>query len=117
MLTVLINNTEYPLATTLRVAYKVQGQHNHKPYTEVFKTLGEMHLEEQIGILYAAFECANPQEVSKISQKDFLDSYLDTQNIKKMMDQIQEVVRGIMCEEFNEEAEKAAEEHKKKKKN
>lgn len=110
MLTVLINNTEYPLATTLRVAYKVQGQHNHKPYTEVFKALGEMHLEEQIGILYAAFECANPQEVSKISQKDFLDSYLDTYNIKKMMDQIQEVIRGIMGEDFFEEAEKTSEE-------
>ena len=25
------------LATTLRVAYQVQGQHNHKPYAEVFQ--------------------------------------------------------------------------------
>ena len=36
-MTTTINGTEYSLGTTLRVAYKVQGQHNHKPYTEVFQ--------------------------------------------------------------------------------
>ena len=105
MLTVKINEVEYPLATTLRVAYKVQGQHNHKPYTEVFKSIGDMHLEDQIGILYAAFECANPTEVFKIKRQDFLESYLDTYNLKVMMDHIQEVIKGIMGEDFFEEAE------------
>ena len=103
MITVKINGVEYPLAETLRVAYKVQGQHNHKPYAEIFKTLGEMPLEDQIGILYAAFECANPSEVHKIKRQDFLDYYLDTYNLKTMMDHIQSVIKGIMGEDFVEE--------------
>ena len=106
MLNVQINGVEYPLATTLRVAYKVQGQHNHKPYTEVFKSIGDMHLEDQIGILYAAFECANPTEVFKIKRQDFLDAYLDTYNLKVMMNHIQDVIKGIMGEDFFEEADK-----------
>ena len=103
MLTVKINEVEYPLASTLRGAYKVQGQHNHKPYTEVFKSIGDMVLEDQIGILYAAFECANPSEIFKIKREDFLIAYLDTYNLKIMMDQIQEVIKGIMGEDFFDE--------------
>lgn len=108
MLTVKINGGEYPLACTLRVAYKIQGQHNHKPYTEVFKSIGEMHLEDQIGLLYAAFECANPGEVFKIKRQDFLESYLDTYNLKIMMEHIQSVIKGIMGEDFFDEGEDAA---------
>ena len=104
MTTVKIQGQEYELACTLRVAYKVQGQHNHKPYTEVFRNIGDMHIEDQIGILYAAFECANPSEVFKIKRQDFLDSYLDTYNIKTMMHHIQEVIKGIMGEDFFDEA-------------
>lgn len=103
MLTVKIHGEEYPLASTLRVAYKIQGQHNHKPYTEVFKGIGDMTLEDQIGILYAAFECANPTEVHVIKRQTFLDSYLDTYNLKHMMDHIQAVIKGIMGEDFFEE--------------
>lgn len=103
MITVEINGVEYSLATTLRVAYKVQGQHNHKPYTEVFKSIGDMHLEDQIGILYAAFECANPAETSKIKRQNFLDAYLDTYNLKVMMEHIQGVIKGIMGEDFFED--------------
>ena len=105
MLTVKILGAEYPLASTLRVAYKIQGQHNHKPYTEVFRAIGEMHLEDQIGILYAAFECANPSEVFKIKRQDFLDAYLDTYNLRVMMEHIQGVIKGIMGEDFFEEKE------------
>lgn len=102
MLTVEINGVEYTLATTLRVAYKIQGQHNHKPYAEIFKAIGEMHLEDQIGILYAAFECANPNEAGRIKRSNFLESYLDTYNLKEMMDHIQAVIKGIMGEDFFE---------------
>lgn len=108
MLTVKIKGVEYPLAATLRVAYKIQGQHNHKSYTEVFKNIGEMLLEDQIGILYAAFECANPDQVFVIKRQDFLDSYLDTYNLKVMMDHIQGVIRGIMGEDFFEEGSSGA---------
>ena len=103
MLTVNIKGAEYPLATTLRVAYKVQGQHNHKSYTEVFKGIGEMHLEDQVGIVYASFECANPSEVFKIKRQDFLEAYLDTYNLKTLMAHIQEIIEGIMGKDFLEE--------------
>ena len=96
MLTTKINGTEYELSTTLRVAYKVQGQHNHKPYTEIFRNLGEMSLEQQINILYAAFQCANPQACSKITAQTFLDYYLDNYTLKHVMQQLQSVVKGIM---------------------
>ena len=104
-LTVKIRDVEYPLATTLRVAYKIQGQHNHKPYTEVFKQIGDMHVEDQIGIMYAAFECANPQEALKLKRKEFEEYYLDNYNLKDLMGQLQGVIKGIMGEDFFEEAE------------
>lgn len=89
-----INGVDYPLATTLRVAYKVQGQHNHKAYSKVFAEIGDMSLEEQIGILFAAFQVANPEV--KLTQSQFLDHYLDTYNLKVLMDQVKEVIQGIM---------------------
>lgn len=102
-LTVIIDGTEYPLATTLRVAYKIQGQHNHKPYSEVFRNMGDMHVEDQIGIMYASFECANPQEAFRIKRKDFENYYLDNYNLKDLMDQLQGVIKGIMGEDFFDE--------------
>lgn len=94
---VTINGVDYPLATTLRVAYKVQGQHNHKPYSKVFSEIGDMTLEDQIGILYAAFQVANP-EVS-MKQDQFLNHYLDQYNLKILMDQVKDVIQGIMGSE------------------
>ena len=89
----MINGVEYPLATTLRVAYKIQGQHNHKPYSKVFSEIADMHLEEQIGILFAAFQVANPEV--KMTQQQFLDYYLDNYTLKDVMDQVKDVVQGI----------------------
>lgn len=105
MITVIINGTEYELSTTLRVAYKVQGQHDHKPYTEVFKGLGDMTLEQQINILYASFQCANPFTCKEITAQKFLDYYLDHYNLKVVMDQLQAVVKGIMGTEDEDETE------------
>ena len=96
MLTTIINGTEYALSTALRVAYKVQGQHNHAPYTEVFQGLGDMPLEQQINILYASFQCANPEACNQITSQVFLDYYLDNYTLKVVMDQLQAVVQGIM---------------------
>ena len=103
MLTVKMNEREYPLAATLRVAYKVQGQHNHKSYIEVFKGIGEMNLEDQVGIVYAAFECANPEAVREVSKQAFLESYMDTHNLKELMDHIKEIIKGIMGKDFFED--------------
>lgn len=99
-----IYGKEYELSTTLRVAYKVQGQHNHKPYTEVFQGLGDMTLEQQINILYASFQCANPDAAKEITAQKFLDYYLDNYNLKVVMDQLQAVVKGIMGTEGDDVA-------------
>lgn len=111
MLTTKINGTEYDLSTTLRVAYKVQGQHNHKPYTEVFKALGDMTLEQQINILYASFQCANPEAAKEITSQKFLDYYLDNYNLKLVMDQMQAVVQGIMGTESEEKGDVSTQEN------
>lgn len=95
-MTVTIRDTEYELANSLRVAYKVQGQHNHTPYTKVFSEIGDMTIEDQIGILYAAFECANPLAAQSLKRKDFEDYYLDNFNLTQVMDQLQVVIGGIM---------------------
>ena len=109
MLTTIINGAEYPLSTTLRVAYKVQGQHNHKPYTEVFKGMGDMTLEQQINILYASFQCANPEQAKFITAQNFLDYYLDNYNLKVVMDQLQAVIEGIMGTELESQDKTSAE--------
>ncbi len=112
MLSIVIEGTEYNLATTLRVAFNVQGQHNHKPYTEVFKDIGNMNVQDQIGIVYAAFTCANPGVVNfktgksepTISRKSFEDYFLDNYNLKDLMDKLQEIIQGIMGTEVDENA-------------
>ena len=44
-MTITINQQEFPLATSLRVAYVVQGMNNHQTYTKVFERMGDMPLE------------------------------------------------------------------------
>lgn len=102
-----IDGVDYPLATTLRVAYKVQGQHNHKAYSKVFAEIGDMTLQEQIGILYAAFQVANPEVT--ITQQQFLDYYLDNFNLKLIMDQVRAVVQGIMGVDMDDSEPQSAE--------
>lgn len=96
--TVLINGIEYPFDTSLRVAYKVQGMNDHKPYSKVFEELGDMLLEKQIEILYAAFSIANPEAAKEITQIKFLNYYLEHFNLKEVMNQLNFVVRGVLGE-------------------
>lgn len=104
MLSITIKGIEYNLATTLRVAYEVQGQHNHKPYADVFKEIGEMGVEQQIDIVFAAFKCANPEAVdvkaqgteNAITKAVFRDYMLDNYNLGELMDLLQGVIQGIM---------------------
>lgn len=93
MVTTTINGIEYELATTLRVAYKVQGQHNHKPYSKVFSDIGDMCIEDQIGILFCAFQVGNPDNI--MSKQSFVDYYLDNMNLKQIMDQLKAVIQEI----------------------
>lgn len=95
-MTITLNDKKYELATTLRVAYQVQGQHNHAPYSEVFQNIGDMVLEDQVGILYCAFKVANPDEAKFILRTDFFNYYLDNYTLKQVMDQLEAVIKGIM---------------------
>ena len=103
MVTTVIDGVEYPLATTLRVAYQVQGQHNHKPYSKVFADIGDMCIEDQIGILFCAFQVGNP-DVQMLKQS-FINYYLDNMNLKQIMDQLKAVIQEITG--FEEPAEPA----------
>lgn len=98
-ITTVIDGQEYELSTKLRVAYMVQGQHNHKPYADVFKDIGDMVVEDQIGIIYCAFSVANPEAAFKYTRKVFQDYYLDNFNLKDLLNQLQSIIQGIMGED------------------
>lgn len=94
-----LNGVEYPAACTLRVAYVIQGQHNHKPYTEIFKSLGEMTIEDQIDVIFAAFSVLNPEISSssgEFSRINFRNYYLDNVDLSELMAQLQNIVEGIL---------------------
>nr|DAT41474.1 MAG TPA: tail assembly chaperone protein [Caudoviricetes sp.] len=101
-MTITINQQEYQLATSLRVAYVIQGMNNHQAYTKVFERMGDMTLEEQIGIIYASFKVANPESTTFITQNKFLDAYLDTYNLSDLMEQLQELIGQIMGKDLKE---------------
>lgn len=104
-----INDNNYDMACTLRVAYNIQGQHNHKAYLEIFQSIDKMTLEEQIKMLYASYKCANSS--APITEKEFMDAVLDNYNLMDVMDMINELVEGItyggMTVEKREEKKKA----------
>ena len=104
-----IKGVEYPLATTLRVAYMIQGQHNHKAYLDIFQGLESMKLDDQIRMIYASFKCANKD--TKISEKEFIDEILDNYGLMPMMQLIRDIIDGITYGGMSEEerAEKKAE--------
>lgn len=102
MLSINYMGTDYSLATNLRVAYNVQGQHNHKPYTEVFKDIGDMTVEDQLGIIYCAFKCANPDTI--VTREQFQNYLLDNMNLKDMLDVLQGIIQGIMGTSDEKEA-------------
>ena len=110
MNTVKFKDKEYPLATTLRVAYRIQGQHNHKPYAEIFKGIGDMTLEDQVGIIYESFLCGSRYDlnVQNIKRTEFLEDFLDNYTLSEMMNMLQEVIKGIVGESATEISEENA---------
>lgn len=105
MLNITIGTTEYELATTLRVAYLVQGQNNHKSYVELFQEIDKMTLEQQVGIVYAAFVAANPDQKKTITQNDFFEYFLDNYTISELMKYVSKIIEGIMGKKLEEEEE------------
>lgn len=109
MLSINLFGQEYALSNKLRVAYRVQGQHDHRPYTEVFSGVGDMPIEDQIGIIYESFWCANPEARDKIPRQQFLEEYLDRYDVKTLMEQLREIIQGIMGVEDDDLAVAASE--------
>lgn len=109
MAQIAINGATYTLSDKLRVAYKLQECHNHKPYTEIFKSLGSMPLEKQIEFIWISFTLANPdapsvvKEGEKMTQIEFLNYCLDNIGLTIIMDLIQGIMDGIMYGGLSEE--------------
>lgn len=93
---IMIDGMEYPLDTTLRVAYRIQGINNHKPYTQVFSGLGDMLLEKQIEILYTSFQIANPEAAKTYAWPKFLNYCLEHFTLKEIMDLLRTVIEAVL---------------------
>lgn len=87
---------EFELATNLRVAYKVQGYHNHKSYIAIFEEIDSLGVDQQIDIIYAAFSTANPEMTKDVTKQRFMDYFLDEFDTKYLMQLLKEVIQGIM---------------------
>lgn len=99
--TISIHDTEYALATTLRVAYEIQNKHNHESYMNIFSRINEMTLEQQIDILYAAFKIANPEVAKTFTNVMFREYYLDNYTVTDVMDQMNGVISGILGKDLD----------------
>lgn len=98
MATITMNGMEYRLAGNLRVAYNLQKQYNHEAYSSILSRVGEMTLEQQLDVLYAAFQVANPEEAKTISSLVFREYILDHDefNASVILDMIKDVISGIL---------------------
>lgn len=92
----IIDGVEYPLDTTLRVAYKIQGANDHRPYSKVFSEIGDMLLEKQIEIIFLAFQIANPDAAKNYTWQKFLDYYLGNFTLKEVMAQLKIIIKNIL---------------------
>lgn len=110
--TININGEDFQLATTLRVAFKIQGQNEHKPYARIFQELTELPVEKQIDMLYASFICANPEQTKVMTDKEFRDYCFDNMTIKDLMELLQQVIKGIMGVSDDTENSKVSDEEK-----
>ncbi len=107
MVTFTLDGKTYSLATNMRVAYEIQNCNNHTSYKDVFSRIGDMTIEEQIQIVYCAYSVANKNADIKLSEKQFLHTYLDDvdQNLNSLMTTIKAIVSGIMGKSLDETGE------------
>lgn len=105
MLTINLNGNEYTMACNLRVAYVLQNQHNHESYSSILSRVGEMPLEQQIDILYIAFQVANPETAKTFTREMFRTYILDHDefNAYVILDMIKRIVSGILGKELSNE--------------
>ena len=53
-----------------------------------------MPIEDQLGIIYQSFWCANLEARDKISRQQFLEEYLDKYDVKALMEQLKEIIKA-----------------------
>ena len=105
MVTINLNGNEFPLACNLRVAYVLQNQHNHECYSSILSRVGEMPLEQQIDVIYAAFQIANP-ETSKTFTREMFRMYVldhDEFNASVILNIIKDIISGILGKKLPDE--------------
>ena len=105
MLTINLNGNEYPMACNLRVAYTLQNQHNHESYSSILSRVGEMPLEQQIDVVYAAFQIANPETAKTFTREMFRMYVLDHDefNASVILDIIKAIISGILGKKLPDE--------------
>ena len=105
MLTINLNGNEYPLACNLRVAYVLQNQHNHESYSSILSRVGEMPLEQQVDILYIAFQVANPETAKTFTREMFRTYVLDHDefNASVILNIIKAIISGILGKKLPDE--------------
>ena len=105
MLTINLNGNEYPMACNLRVAYVLQNQYNHESYSSILSRVGEMPLEQQIDVVYAAFQIANPETAKTFTREMFRMYILDHDefNASVILKMIKKIISGILGKELPDE--------------
>ena len=105
MLIINLNDNEYPLACNLRVAYVLQNQHNHESYSSILSRVGEMPLEQQIDVVYAAFQIANPETAKTFTREMFRMYVLDHDefNASVILNIIKDIISGILGKKLPDE--------------
>lgn len=91
---------EYEVSTTLRVAFIIQSRFNQKPYMQIFQDIQNMKLEEQVRMLFVAFDLKNPNVAT---EKQFLDEVLDNWNLNMITRKVAELVEAITFNGMSEE--------------
>lgn len=102
-LSIVLNGKEYTLASSLRVAYTIQNQHNHKSYVELLSSIDKMNLEDQVGIVYAAFKVANPFDAQSITRDKFFNIFLDNFTVKDLSEYMNAVISSILGTDLTED--------------
>lgn len=92
-MTIMFKDVEYPVADSLRVIYMLQKEFNHKPYLEIFSGMDKMPLEQQVSLLYVAFNLANPGVATK---GEFLEYVLDNMGMSVFQKKLEELMDAIM---------------------
>ena len=110
MASIKLNGNEYKLACNLRVAYVLQNQHNHEAYSSILSRVGDMPLEQQIDMLYASFQIANPDDAKTFTKEMFRTYILDHDefNASVIINLIKSIIAGILGRALPEDDEAVA---------